>query len=224
MRAPRWLKIAAVVLVGQTLVKFAVAPNLVAAAALAVGVVIALLVLRGNRLAWAVALVGAAGQLIDSLISTEHYWTLSVGGIAAVSLLAPSSVRYVWSRRPHRHAGPLPLLVKGRYDRIVASVYDVIARTADWETGQLSSSTASMQRSYKLLLWRLGVGCIGLFALYAAAYEWQHGSGDGSPIVNVIASATRVCYVLVQVVFIAVSLIAAYQHFTKSARTSQPPL
>lgn len=215
-RAPGWLMAAAVVLVGQTLVLFAIAPSLTAVSAVVVALVIALWVLRSSRVAWVVALVGAGGQFVGSVIAAGHYWALSVGGVLMICLLAPPSIRYVWSQRLHRQPGKLQLAAKRIYERIVTSVYGLVGHVPDWENGQFESITTYPQRSYKLLLWRLGIGCVFLFGLYAVAYKWQHGSGDGSSIVNVIASVTRACYVLVQVLFIVVSLVAVWRYLVTS--------
>jgi hypothetical protein len=206
------------VLVGQTMVLFAVGPSLTTTAAVVVATIIAVLILGGSRFAWAVALIGVGGRLVSSVISAGDYGALSVDGIAAICLLAPPSVRYVWSQRSPHQAGKLQLAVKKPYERVMASAYGVLASVAEWENGHFETNNMQKQRSYKVLLWRLGVACVLLFVLFAVAYNWQQGSGQGSIVVNLIASVTRICYVLVQVTFIAVVFIAVFSRARVTSR------
>lgn len=215
-RPPGLLAVVAVVLVGQTLLSFAFGPSITRAAAIAVAVFVALLLLWGSRFAWVVALIGAGGQLVSSAISTDSNWGLAAGGIVVICLLAPPSVRFVWSKRPHRQAGRLQRAVKRPYERVKASAYAILARVAEWENGEFLTAATRKQRSYRLLIWRLGVSCVLLLVLVGATYNWQQGSGRGNSIVNVIASVTWTCYALVQLAFIAVSMIAVYRHLTSS--------
>jgi len=216
-RRPPWLLLVAVVgIIGQTLVLFALGPSLVKAASVVVAALFAALMLRGSRLAWGVVLIGAAGQLVSSATLAEGSWALVAGGALVVCLIAPPSVQFVWTQRPHREAGVLQLTVKGSYERIRALAYGALARVAQWENSASGTDSRPAQRSYGVLVWRLGVGCVLLLLLVGATYSWQQGSGRDSGIVHAIASVTWTCYALVQLAFIAVVLMAVHQHFTTS--------
>lgn len=129
-RPPGWLAAAALVLVSQTLVSFALDPSLTKAASIAVAVLFASLMLWGSRIAWVVALTSAGGQIASSAISTESYWALAAGVVVFICLLVPHSLRFIWTQRPYPRAGRLQLAVKGPYGRVKASAYGLLARVA----------------------------------------------------------------------------------------------
>jgi hypothetical protein len=93
-----WLTGAAILLIGQTLVLFALTPSLIAAAAVGVAMVVMGFVLAGSRIAWTVAIIGSLGQVVEGAILGERYGGIVVGVLAAMCLAMPSSVRWVWSR------------------------------------------------------------------------------------------------------------------------------
>lgn len=216
-----WLAVAIVLLVGQTLVLFALDPSAVKALSIVVAVFLALLLLRGSRLAWAALLIGAAGHLVSSAISTESYWALAVGGIAVICLLAPSSVRLVWIQRPRRPAGRLRQAFERFYGRLNTSAYGMLVRVAGWENGELDTDATQTQRSYRLLIWRLGVSCVLLLVLVGTSESWIEDSEQANSVLTVIADVIWVCYALVQIAFIAVVLLAMYRHFFASHLPSE---
>jgi hypothetical protein len=214
-RNTRWLVVAAMVLVGQTLVLFILGPSFTKAASIAVAVLFASLMWKGSRFAWTVVLIGAVGQFVSSAIETE-YFSLAAGGVVVLCLLAPASVRFVWTRRPNRGGGRPQPTVKRGYEKVKTLAYGFLSRVAEWENGALETDATDKQRSYRLLIWRLGVVCLLLLVLVGLTYNWQHGSGRESPVVSVIANLTWTFYALVQLAFIAVTIVAVYQHFASS--------
>lgn len=208
------LALAVVVIVGQTLALFALGPSLTTATSIALAVLVVAFILRGSRFAWVVALTGASGQLVSSVVSTGDVWALAVGGIIAVCLLAPPAVRFVWIERSNRRAGRMQLAVKSFYERAKASAYGLLARVAGWDREEFGIGTTHTQRSYGVLIWRLGVGCVLLLVLLGLIHEWREGSGGDAPIVNIIASVTWTFYTLVQLTFVVVSIMALYRYFT----------
>jgi hypothetical protein len=214
LRSPRqWLAVAAVAIVVQTLVLLILSPSLTRAAAVIVAALFASLLLRGSRCAWAVVLVGAGAQVIDSAASSGNYWNLAIGSIVSICLLAPASVQYIWTQRPSRRVWNLTIPLERVYASVKVAAYGVLARVAEWESDAFDTSSTSKPRSYRVLLWRLGVGCLALLMLVGITYNWQHGSGQGSPVVSVIADVAWVCYALVQLAFFLAVLVIVCRYF-----------
>ena len=210
---PPLLAIAAAVLIGHTLVLFAAEPSLVRATSIAVAAIVASLLVWRSRLAWVVVLVGA----VDGLISPAgHYATQAVGAVVIICLLAPPSVRFVWTGRPHRQPRIPKLRNWKPYERLKVVAFDVLCRLAGWDAEERDSEDTRRQRSYSALLWSLGVGCVVLLVVASATHSWQKGTGGDDPIVNVIASASWGCYALVQLAFIAAVIVAVYRHVMAS--------
>jgi hypothetical protein len=209
----RWLLVAGAMLIAQPLALFAVHPSLVKAAAVAVAALVTSLMLRGSRFAWTVALVGAGGRLISAVVSSGQYWDLA-SGIIVICLLSPPSIRFIWTQRPHRRVAGWELALKRPYEAVKASAYGALYQVAEWEGGGSETVSSRKRRSYRLLIWRLGVGCVLLLVLVGVTYNWQHDTGGEAPVVRIIASVTWTCYALVQLAFIAVSILALYKHFT----------
>lgn len=88
----------------------------------------------------------------------------------------------------------------------------LLASLAGWDLREGHANEARDRRSYKLLLWRLGVGCVLLLVLVGATYDWEQGSGGGSPVVAAIARATWIIYAIVQLAFLSAAVVAIYRH------------
>ena len=218
---PQWVVCGAAILSGQTLVLFALSPDLIRLGALLVAALVAWLLLRGSRIAWGVALVGAIWQVGNAIISDAHYWEVAIGGIATACLLMPSSIRFVWTdRAPHGGALERPgVFVKGN-GKVAAILYAALAQFAGRDRPDTRPEAGRNARSYGMLVWRLGVACVLLLVAVGVTYNWQHGSGEGSGIANLVASLTWTCYAVVQVAFIVVGLIAGYQYLSRAGRSS----
>jgi hypothetical protein len=207
-----WLVIGAAVIVGQTLLSFASGPSTIKATSIVVSLFFAALMLRASRFAWVVILTGAAGQMASSVLSTDPHWiSVATGTIAVACLLLPSSVRYVWSPSSHQRAGWLQRAVKRPSLSIKNAALRLLAQVAQWKDGE---TDPTRKRSYGVLIWRLGIGCVMLLFLFGIAYNWQQGSGHDSSIVDIFVNVTWTCYALTQLAFIGVSAVAIYQHFT----------
>ncbi len=210
-RAPWGLTVAAITIVIQTLLSFAFDPSILKATSIPVSLFFAALMLLGSRFAWMIILISAAGQLLGLATADRQWGELAASGIVAVCILVPPSVRYVWSRRPNQRAEGSQPAIKLFYEMKVVPLR-VLAWVAEWEDGKLEPGVTRKPRSYRLLIWRLGVGCVILFLLFGAAYNWQQGSGSDKSIANVLVSVTWAAYILVQLIFIVFSMIAAYQY------------
>lgn len=208
-----WLTIAIVLLVGQTLVQFVRTPTAVGALSVGVAVFFASLLSRGSKFAWVVLLVGAIGQFVIAALSTADYGSLAVGSVAAICLLAPPSVRIIWFQPSHQRVGVLSLPVERSHERVRAWAWGILLRVADWENEGTAESATHQQRSYRLLLWRLGVGCVLLLVLVGLTETWAQGAESINGIALVVAGVVWVCYAVVQLAFIAAVIVAVYRHY-----------
>jgi hypothetical protein len=206
---PVWLLAAAVVLAGQALALFAADPSMVRAAAVAVAVIVVSCVLIGSRVAWTIALVGALGQAGQS---AKEPWALAVGVIAAICLLVPASLRFIWRQRSRRGLGSV-VNMQALRDGVKRRSYGLVSRLAQWDAQEPDVDRPRRARRLGVLIWRLGVFSFFLLLLVGATYNWQHGSGEGSTAVDVIASVTWISYAVVQLAFIGVVIVALYQQW-----------
>ncbi|HEY8082096.1 MAG TPA: hypothetical protein VIE64_00890 [Solirubrobacterales bacterium] len=207
-----WLATAAAVIVGQTLLSFVFGPSFTKATSIAVSLLFAALMLRASRFAWVVILIGAAGQMANSVLSIDPHWvSVAAGTIVVACLLIPSSVRYVWSPSSHQRTGWLQRAVKRLSLSVKNSTFRLLSQVAQWKEGEID---LTRKRSYGVLIWRLGIGCVILLILFGVAYNWQQGSGHDSSSVNIVVNVTWTGYVLTQLAFIGVSVVAMYRHFT----------
>lgn len=218
--APLWLWVAAVLIVGQALVVFGFNPTFVTSVAIPSALLFALFLLRGSRIAWLVVLTGLVTQPIFAGVGVSQRWTLVSSGIAAVCLLVPETIRFVWSRNgkpgsasldaveadqnslPCKSNAPKPAHLLGEVAR------HLIAWMAGWPTQNANGSGKRLPRSFKVLIWRLGICCVATIVLVGLTYEWQHGSGEGDLYVDIIARISWNLYLLAQISFIAAVVVA----------------
>jgi hypothetical protein len=171
---------------------------------IALGALLVGLLLRGSRIAWTLILAGTVYQ-IGSSIDGSH-WHLIAGVLIALCLLAPTSVRYVWraqAQKTHRETGQRLL---GAYAWIRAAAYTGAHRLIGWDDGE--SEQESRQRRYYAGLWRFGIACLVLLLLGGVVVNWQEGAGGDSSILNVVESVMWVCYVVAQVAFMVLLVLA----------------
>jgi hypothetical protein len=218
---PKWLVCAAVAVIVEALLLAVATPGFISVAAVGVTVIFALLMLKGSRLAWVLAALSAVGQLVESVVAGDNSWVApTLSCIAAICLLAPPSFRYIWGPRQDRREFGLPAMLEKPCERARTLAYNAIAVVADWEKEQIGMK-GSGQRSYKVLLWRLGFACVSLFFLSGILHGWKND--DGGWMVAVIDRSARIAYVLAQLTFIAAALVAAYRHFSPSRIDATPP-
>src|SRR5215218_4132933 len=171
---PVWIVAAALTWVVQGGLALSTHHNGMGILAIALTLLFALLLLWANRVAWVFIAIGAGVQLVRGLALD---WDLLVAGLglaALCCLVVPPSMRYMWTDRPQAGALRQTLRTNPVYLRLMALAYLGGADLASLESGEGLSQASS--RSYRSLLWRLGIGCVSLFAAYAAAYNWQQGA------------------------------------------------
>lgn len=213
---PPWIAIAVAVFMAEAVAAVFSRPIGIGIGAVGISLVLTLLLLGASRFAWVFVVVGAGGQLIEGIISGPDILMVALGCVVLGCVLAPASVRYVWSSdRSRASASRLSSQTTSTYSRLITLAYGVWASLAGWEAGE--GLPQGPIRSYRVLLWRLGWACVGLFLVFVVAYNVKHGVAQGSIIADVFARISRIAYVLVQVLFLMVALVAMMQWFRSSA-------
>ena len=217
-RPPRWLVVAAAVLVAQLLVAIGLDPQPRHLSMTAVMIVLVGLLLWGSRVAWVLTLLGVLFQFGSSIYTAQ--WRLITGAAIALCLFAPSSMRYVWRTPVEQKSGWMGQRALGLYFRIRASAHAITRRLVGWDDDE--SAIPLRQRSYSTGLWRFGIGCLVLFFLTGATGLWKE-STEGILIVKIIAGAAWICYLVTQLAFIVLVVLAVGSIFAKHRPQGQQP-
>ena len=98
--------------------------------------------------------------------------------------------------------------------------FGLLFRLAAWNKEEQMAS-APKHRSYKALIWRLGLACVLLFALVGITDKWQQSAGN-SLIAHVVATITWDLYVFAQLGFVAVLVLAMHRYFSNPRGPSGP--
>lgn len=219
-RQAQWLGCAAAVVVGQAVVLFAADPRPLAGAGIVVAAIMAWLMLRGSRFAWAVVAIGVAAQFGQSAVGKEFFALILWAGVL-LCLFTPTSFRLIWIERPQDQGGKIRQGVQTHTEKIRAFTYGLVARLAGWKTDVKEAPGRTV--SFGLLLRRLGMTCLLLLVWVGATYSWQQSYDGKSAIVNVIASVTWTLWALSLFAFVIVLLIVGYQSFPLRAYFKTPP-
>ena len=208
--APVWLRVAALLMLGHASIAFILDPSAVRMIGILVVVGLGLLLLVGSRVGWVIVVLGASAQIVDSLGADRNYLLAAVGAAVLWCLLSSRSLWYVW-----RDERAYPLF---RFGGESATAFrslrnrsdDLVAAVAGWDTD--TASVANASRSYQQLLWRLGGACVMLFIVCILISKLQEVTA-GSVAVDVVAAISRVVYVVVQLLFLWVVLLACMRWF-----------
>lgn len=208
--APVWLRVAALLMLGHASIAFILDPSVVRMIGILVVVGLGLLLLVGSRGGWVIVVLGASAQVVDSLGADRNYLLAAVGGAVLWCSLSSRALWYVW-----RDERAYPLF---RFGGKSATVFrslrnrsnDLVAAVAGWDTD--TGSVASASRSYQQLLWRLGGACVALFIVCILISKLQDVAAE-SVAVDVVAAISRVVYVVVQLSFLWVVLLACMRWF-----------
>lgn len=203
---PGWLRIAAAVVVGETLVRLIADPSApFRVAAVGVAVLLAWLLLRGSRVAWVLVAFGSAAQFATSFTMDQPMWFGGFAAVVLICLLAPSSRRFVWTDRDRQAGGPLRPAAQRSYSRLLVLPYNVESRVVE-------KGTALVNRK---VIARLAVWVALLILLAGALSVWHDGSGRDNVIVFVLWKVTWIWLTLAQVALIALLAMAAYNYVIK---------
>lgn len=205
-RLPKWLLIAATLLVAQLLVSVGLDPQSKDLIRAAVGIVLVGLLIWGSRVAWAVVVLGTLYQIGSSLHSAQ--WRLVTGVAIALGLLAPSSMRYIWMAQAQQKSRRMGQSTLGLYARIRTWAYAMAYQLVGWEEADGNQENPMPQRSYRVGLWRLGIACVVLLFLGGVTVNWQESSGGDSSVLDVVGNIIWICYVFAQLTFIALVVLA----------------
>jgi hypothetical protein len=216
-RAPIWLQVAAVMMVGQSLVIFVVYPiTAVRAASPVVIVLLAWLLLRGSRIVWVFVVLSAAAELVSPLVMGQPLWQGGFGVILLGFLLASPSRAYVWSPS-QRQAGEAALVPPQTRWRVIAR--QAHAKLLVLAYGSLAGeavedhSDSSLKRG--ALFGRLAGCVVILFVLAHALDSARHGFGHDSLIVAVLYRVVWVTYSFALFALIVLLVMAAYRYVIK---------
>ena len=201
---PRWLLIAVAVLIAQLLASVVLDPQPRDLIRTAVGILLVGLLIRGSRVAWIVLVLGTLYQIGSSLNGAQ--WHLITGIAVASCLFAPSSIRYAWKVRTRQSPRCVGQSTLELYVRMRTSAYAIAFRLVGWGEGDQKSPLR--QRSYRTGLWRFGIACIALLLLGGATVNWQESTGGDSPVLDVVGNVIWICYLFVQLTFIALVALA----------------
>lgn len=216
LRAPRWLQIAAAVMVGErVLVLISVEHLLLNAVGLLVAVVVAWFLLRGSRVAWVFALIMSVSQLTAPLAFDSSWWIAGAAAIVLAGLLIPSSRDFVWRQKHPGPKGRLPLDELGRQSKLADMPYELAGRVAGLTAGwSKEMKAADKPRPYGKQILILAIGVFILIPLVGVLYRFHHGSGSGSIAVDVLWRVVWIVYTLVRLALIVLVVIAGYNYLT----------
>lgn len=216
IRRSPWLAVAAVLVVGEAiLLLVSGAPTLLHLSAVGVALVLALFLLRGNRVAWLITATGGLAQLISAIAETHLVPTIS-SAIIVLALVTNSSRALVWDRRSVG-AREVPTPTVGSGTNSIRSVgYYWLARLSGWEAQIVSP--AGEPRTYGALLFRLFFLCILLLILVGATTSWHEGSGHGNAIVDILSKTIWAGYVCVQTALVVFLFLEARSYIIRRKR------
>jgi hypothetical protein len=96
-RAPVWIQIAAAVTAAEHLALFVSPPvTALSGVSLVGGLLVAWFLLRGSKVAWAVAVFWAASDLLAPFTMNQPIWLAGTAAIVLICLLAPPARGFVW--------------------------------------------------------------------------------------------------------------------------------
>lgn len=173
---------------------------------LALGVLLVGLLLWGSRVAWAILFLGVLYQIFSSVYIAQ--WRIVTGIAIAACLVAPASLRYVWQTPVEQKSGWMGHRIFELYLRVRNPVYAIARRILGWDGDENHEHVPLLQRSYYVGLWRLGIGCFVLFALAGAFGLWNESTESSILPLRIIAGFTWVCYLVTQLCFILLVVLA----------------
>jgi hypothetical protein len=213
-RLPRWLLFAVIVLIAQLVLSAGLGFQPRDLIPTVLGILLIGLLIRGSRIAWVAIVLGTLFQIGSSIHDAQ--WRLVTGTAIALGLFAPSSMQYVWRARAQQSPRWMGQHALELYTRIKASAYAMAYRLVGWE-GDNDLERSMRQRSYRVGLWRFGIASLVLLFLGGVTVNWQESTGGDSSILDVVENIIWICYVFVQLTFIALVALAA-REFTSRIR------
>jgi energy-coupling factor transporter transmembrane protein EcfT len=213
-RSQVWVAIASAGLIGQVLVMFLVDPGWVPVTTLGIAALVGAFLLRGSRVAWSIAAVSAGGQLVEAIFANQPLWIGILNAAVLGCLFVPASIRFVWRKgQPDARSKALSLgrMQQGTHEFL----YRGLAVAAGWETSFNGESHGRTSKSYRTLIWRLGLLTLLMLLFVGLTYSWQQETGD-DVVPNVVADVAWTSYAVMQVALLVVVSLAVIRHFSSS--------
>lgn len=154
----------------------------------AITLLLASLLIVGSRVGWFLAAFGVSMDVVARLDGEEPLWMLGLDGVILLALIAPWSIRFIWSDRPPRRGREVPPRVINRISQLL----------------------------YHLLAWRFGFALLVLLVLSGMAEGWEKDAGSDSAVVGVLAGAVNAAFSVALLAFIASIGAWAYTSFRPS--------
>jgi hypothetical protein len=214
---PSSLKVAAAAMAGAQLLAFALSTiTALAAASVLVTCLVAFFVgSTRSRITWLLALMWASGQIVGSVLLNERLWLILPAGVVFVCLTRSSSRQFIWSS-----ARPGVLIVQPGAQQRGRALY-VCYGTFTTYVHRASSLCHTMVRDTRNLGRLIGLIVVSLIVLYplvGVVYNFQHGSGRGSVLVDILWHVVWLCYAVAQVALVIVVILAVYRYTSDRRR------
>jgi hypothetical protein len=215
---PSSLKVAAGAMAVAQLLAFALSTiTALAAASVSVTCLVACFVWSTrSRITWLLALIWAIGQIVGSVMLDEHLWLIFPAGVALVCLMLSSSRLFIWSST---RSGSLLFRSdtqqwRGHALSVLYGTFITYVHSAVGLSHTITRDTRKLGRIIGLIVASL----IVLYPLVGLVYNFQHGSGRGSILVDILWHLVWLCYVIAQVVLVIVVILAVYRYTSDRRR------
>src|SRR5262245_37151319 len=156
-RAQAWALVAAVAFSSQAFVMLIDNLGWIQVAALGVVALVGAFLLRGSRVAWSIAVIGAAGQLVEAIFASQPIWVGILNAAVLICLFVPPSIRFVWEKSPDRSRRTR---LGKTQQKVHELFYRFLAVAAGWENSLKEEGQQRPSRSYRTLIWRLGTSTV----------------------------------------------------------------
>jgi hypothetical protein len=179
---------------------------------LSLGLVLGLLLLRGNRIGWVTVLIGSFAMLVGADGASLGF--ILATAVLVVCLVAPPSFRFFWRSPASVEGGPASENTD-RWKGGRTFFYPWVARVALWEHDLRDDLEEGRSRSYATLLWRLGVAIVFLLLLLGVLHTWLEDVGGESLILAILLDVVWTTYMLIQLAFLAAAVLAVRGHLLR---------
>lgn len=205
------LKVAAGLMVTQQVaVVIFQQPSVAGLAVLSAIMVVAILVLRGSRVGWVLALVAGLSQVTAPLVLGQQFWLAVSGSIILLCLLSSGSRRYAWPARGVRadyDGHPYPALLAHVLVSLRQFAADGRARLSGMRIGGRQLGICA-------------VVIVVMLPLIGALYDFHQNDGKDSVLIDVLWRVAWICSnALILLFLVALVLYARQRHSSKRTLT-----
>lgn len=168
---------------------------------LVVVTMIAVLLIRGSRVAWIFAGIVALGQCAGSSFSDQPMWMGVTAGVVLVALLSASSRQFIWAnkRSPKRVGASTSPAEKYSWFVMLPVKADGVVDAI----GRVANSRIIAYLAYAL---------VPLFFAEVLLAAWHQGAGQGSLVVEVLWRISFAAVTLGLLALVTLLIIAGYRY------------